>query len=139
MRGGLHNWVMACLRFALPLIFAAVGFGQAPQIQIRVDATDAPRRLIHAELHFPVKAGPLSLLYPKWIPGEHGPTGPIVDLAGLKISGNGKPISWRRDDVEIYEFHVDVPAGVSVLDVSPMRMTASVINRYLEIKGRGVL
>ena len=109
---------MACLRFVLPLIFAAVGFGQAPPIQIRVDATDAPRRLIHAELHFPVKAGPLSLLYPKWIPGEHGPTGPIVDLAGLKISGNGKPISWRRDDVEIYEFHVDVPAGVSVLDVA---------------------
>jgi uncharacterized protein (DUF58 family) len=30
-------------------------------------------------------------------------------------------------------------AGVSVLDVSPQHMTAAVVNKYLEIKGRGAL
>ncbi len=58
------------------------------------------------------------LLYPKWIPGEHGPTGPIEDLAGLKVSGNGQAVPWRRDDINIFEFHIDVPPGVSTLDVA---------------------
>lgn len=104
------------LSFLLLLPAVAV-LAQDLPIQISVDATRATRRLIHAEMHFPVKPGPLSLMYPKWIPGEHGPTGPIVDLTGLKLLGNGKPITWRRDDVEMYEFHVDVPPGVSTLDV----------------------
>ncbi len=108
---------MSPLKFAVPIFIAASVLAQTSPIQIRVDATAATRRLVKAEMHFPVTAGALSLMYPKWIPGEHGPTGPIVDLAGLKISGNGKPISWRRDDVEMYEFHVDVPAGVSTLNV----------------------
>ena len=106
------------LAFAFTLILATAAVAQVqPPIQINVDATAATRRLIHAEMHFPVKPGPLSLMYPKWIPGEHGPTGPIVDLTGLKLSGSGKPITWRRDDVEMYEFHVTIPAGVTTLDV----------------------
>ena len=60
----------------------------------------------------------MSLLYPKWIPGEHGPTGPIEDLAGIRMTANGQPVPWHRDDVEIYEFHIDVPPGVSTLDVA---------------------
>jgi predicted metalloprotease with PDZ domain len=111
---------MAGLKFRLiiPLFTAALAFSQSTPIQIHVDATDAPRRLLHATLQFPVKPGPTSLLYPKWIPGEHGPTGPIEDLAGIKITANGKPLPWRRDDVNIYEFHIDVPPGVSTLDVA---------------------
>jgi predicted metalloprotease with PDZ domain len=87
-------------------------------ITIAVDATEAPRKILHARLSIPASPGPLTLMYPKWIPGEHGPTGPITDLAGLKLSAAGKPIPWRRDDVEMYAFHIDVPPGASAIDVS---------------------
>jgi predicted metalloprotease with PDZ domain len=87
-------------------------------ITIAVDATEAPRKILHARLSIPATPGPLTLMYPKWVPGEHGPTGPITDLAGLKLSAAGKPIPWRRDDVEMYAFHIDVPAGANAIDVS---------------------
>ncbi len=111
------------IRFALPFFAAAVAFGQAPPIRlspirINVDASDAPQRLLHAKMQFPVKPGPMSLLYPKWIPGEHAPTGPIEDLAGIRMTANGKAVPWHRDDVNIFEFHIDVPQGVSTLDVA---------------------
>lgn len=88
------------------------------QITIAVDASEAPRKILHAHLSIPASPGPLTLMYPKWIPGEHGPTGPITDLAGLKLSAGGKPIPWRRDDVEMYAFHIEVPAGAAAVDVS---------------------
>jgi predicted metalloprotease with PDZ domain len=87
-------------------------------ITIALDATDAPRKILHAHLRIPAKPGPLTLLYPKWIPGEHGPTGPITDLAGLKISAGGTSVPWRRDDVEMCAFHVNVPAGADALEVA---------------------
>jgi predicted metalloprotease with PDZ domain len=65
----------------------------------------------------PAKPGAMTLLYPEWIPGEHGPTGPIANLVGLKIQGGGKSIPWKRDSVKMFAFHLDVPAGVSSLDV----------------------
>jgi predicted metalloprotease with PDZ domain len=102
----------------VPLFASASGFSQSPPIRISVDASEASRRLLHAALQFPVKPGPMSLLYPKWIPGEHGPTGPIGDLAGVRMTAGGQPVAWRRDDIDIYEFHVDVPQGVSTLDVA---------------------
>ena len=85
---------------------------------LSVDATDAARNIVHSKLTIPVKPGPMTLFYPKWIPGEHSPTGPINDLVGLKLSGGGKPIAWRRDDVEMFAFHCDIPQGVSMLDVA---------------------
>ncbi len=106
------------LRYSLPLFAAALAFAQTAPIQLRVDASDVPQRLIRATMSFPVKPGPMSLLYPKWIPGEHGPTGPIDDLAGLRFTADGKPVPWHRDDVNIYEFHLDIPPGVSTLDVA---------------------
>ena len=87
-------------------------------ITLSVDATEAPRKLFHAHMTIPVMPGALTLVYPKWIPGEHGPTGPIINLAGLKFTANGKTIPWRRDDVEMYAFHLDVPAGAKELDAS---------------------
>jgi predicted metalloprotease with PDZ domain len=87
-------------------------------ITLSVDATEAPRKLFHARMTIPVSPGPLTLVYPKWIPGEHGPTGPIVDLAGLKITAGGKTIPWRRDDVDMYAFHLEVPAGSREIDVA---------------------
>ena len=54
-----------------------------PQSCLHVDLTDAPRHLLHAHLQIPVTAGPLTLEYPQWIPGDHRPTGPIDNLAGI--------------------------------------------------------
>lgn len=87
-------------------------------IRLRVDATDAPRRLFHVQMNMAVKPGPLTLLYPQWIPGEHGPTGPIANMAGLRIQGGGQTIPWRRDSINVYAFHIEVPAGVTSLDVN---------------------
>jgi predicted metalloprotease with PDZ domain len=90
----------------------------ARPIELDVDATEAPRRLFRARLAIPVQPGPLTLVYPKWIPGEHGPTGPIGNLAGLKIEANGKLLQWQRDDVDLYAFHVIVPDGADELKVA---------------------
>ena len=87
-------------------------------ITLAVDATDAPRNLLHAKLTVPVSAGPMTLFYPKWNPGEHGPTGPIVNLSGLKVTANGQPLAWRRDDVDMYAFHIEVPQGASTLEIA---------------------
>ena len=81
-------------------------------VLLRVDATDAPRRLFHVQMTMPAKPGAMTLLYPQWIPGEHGPTGPIQNLVGLKIRGGGQTIAWKRDSVNMYAFHIDVPTGV---------------------------
>ncbi|MGO9863551.1 MAG: M61 family metallopeptidase [Terriglobales bacterium] len=92
-------------------VFAASSPAAAPTITLTVDASDAPRKIFHAQLRIPAKPGTLTLYYPKWIPGEHGPTGPITDLTGLKFTASGKTLPWRRDLQEGYEFHVEVPAG----------------------------
>jgi predicted metalloprotease with PDZ domain len=104
----------------LSLAFCSFGFAQTAQnpAHLDVDLHDAPLHIFHAKLTLPVAAGPLTLVYPKWIPGEHSPTGPITDLVGLKISANGKEIPWRRDDVDMFAFHVDVPARVNALDLT---------------------
>ncbi len=88
----------------------------AEPIQLSVDISDAPRKLLHARLVIPVKPGPLTLMYPEWIPGEHGPTGPIDNLAGLVFEGNGQRIRWTRDDVDMFAFHLTIPEGVTQLN-----------------------
>ena len=87
-------------------------------IKLEVDATDAPRRLIHVRMTMPAKPGPMTLLYPEWIPGEHSPTGPITDLVGLKIEANGQAIPWKRDSVNMFGFHITVPAGATTLNIA---------------------
>ena len=87
-------------------------------ITLTVDATEAPRKILHSREAITVHPGHLTLFYPKWIPGEHGPTGPVIDMAGLKITGSGKPISWRRDLEEMFAIHCEVPPGVDKVDVS---------------------
>jgi predicted metalloprotease with PDZ domain len=105
-----------CRVFALSLIAAPVL--RAQTIKLHVDLTDAPRNIYHAHLQIPVHAGENSLVFPKWIPGNHRPSGPIGALTGVHMEAQGHPIGWRRDDLEMYEFHVTVPAGVEMLDVS---------------------
>jgi predicted metalloprotease with PDZ domain len=102
---------------ALAMWAGAGLFAQTP-MRVRVDATDAPRRLFHVQISMPAKPGPMTLLYPQWIPGEHGPTGPIINLVGLKIRGGGQNIPWRRDSLNMFAFQITVPNGVQSLDVS---------------------
>jgi predicted metalloprotease with PDZ domain len=82
-----------------------------PNISLSVDATEAPRKIFHARLRIPATPGTLTLYYPKWIPGEHAPDGPINDLAGLKFSAGGQTLKWRRDLLDGWTINVEVPAG----------------------------
>ena len=109
--------------FAAPLfVFLAAASGRAADtaapIRLEVDAREAPRKILHAKLVIRAAPGPLTLLYPKWLPGEHGPTGPIADLAGLKITAGGRVLPWTRDAVEMYAILCDVPAGASSVEVA---------------------
>jgi predicted metalloprotease with PDZ domain len=107
----------------LPTLGFAVSSGAATSaqetkpIEIDVDMRRAPDRILHARLVMPVEPGPLTLLYPKYLPGEHGPTGPIAELAGLVIRANGKPIAWNRDSRDAFTFHIDVPANADTLEI----------------------
>jgi predicted metalloprotease with PDZ domain len=89
----------------------------AGELHLTVDATDTARRVIHVREKVTGVSGELVLLYPKWLPGTHAPEGPIDRLAGLKITANGAPVSWSRDLVSMYAFHVQPPAGVDSIDV----------------------
>lgn len=108
----------AAWTLVLPAKEVGAGHEAIPPISLRVDLTQAPRKIFHAEMTIPVKPGPLTLLYPKWIPGEHGPTGPIQNLAGLEFTVNGKRIPWKRDLVNMFAFHLQIPEGASFLHVS---------------------
>jgi predicted metalloprotease with PDZ domain len=89
-----------------------------PLITLDVDAREAARHLLHARLTIPVAPGALTLVYPKWLPGNHGPTGPVADLAGIRMSIDGKPVAWQRDSVDLYAFHLTVPDGARRLEVA---------------------
>ncbi|PYS02521.1 MAG: peptidase M61 [Acidobacteria bacterium] len=102
--------VVAVLISAVPSAFAL-------PMTLRVDATEAPRKIYHVELNIPAAPGPVTLFYPKWIPGDHAPSGPVNDLAGLSISAAGRSLIWKRDSVELFAFHIDVPQGASSVDV----------------------
>ena len=96
--------------FALPVAHA-----QKAPIQITADLSDAPRKLFHAEVDLPVTPGPLTLTTPKWIPGYHMPNGPVQEITGVVFTANGQTLAWRRDDVDLYQFHLTIPPGVSTL------------------------
>jgi len=113
----------------LSFCISVAGFGQtranrstsasepAPPTKVMVDATHAPEKILHARLEIPVVPGETKLVYPKWIPGEHGPTGPVVDLTGLQFFANGQRLTWRRDLDEMYMFHLTIPQGAKSLEV----------------------
>ncbi|WEN14234.1 peptidase M61 [Rhodanobacter sp. AS-Z3] len=130
--GARHT--LATLAAAVLLAFAAtavqaqaIGADQVPApqdtpypgtISLHVDASDTLQGIFRVHETIPVTAGPLTLLYPQWIPGDHSPSGPIAMLAGLKLSANGQPVMWKRDKYNVFAFHLDVPAGVSSLEVA---------------------
>src|SRR5579859_4655040 len=94
----------------------SVQTGENPA-RIDVDLRDAAKYIFHANISLPAKPGPMTLVYPKWIPGDHSPVGPIFDLTGLKMSAGGKEVAWTRDDVDMFAFHVDVPGGANRLEI----------------------
>lgn len=93
----------------------AMAQASAPGISLHVDLTDATRKIFRAQETIPVSAGKLRLEYPKWIPGEHSPSGTISGVTGLQISGNGQRIAWRRDLRDMFAVNLEVPAGVTEL------------------------
>jgi predicted metalloprotease with PDZ domain len=100
------------------LVLAASAAGAEETISVTVDATRTQQKLLHSHLVIPVKPGPLTLYYPKWIPGEHSPGGPIGNLTGLKFEADGKTIPWERDLLDVFTFHVEIPPGTTHLDVN---------------------
>ena len=109
-------------------------------IGLKVDVTDLERRIFSVHETIPAQSGPMTLLYPEWLPGNHAPRGPIDELAGLQISANGKRLEWSRDPLNIYAFRVLVPAGASHLDVefqftAPLTMAEGRINVTPDIVG----
>lgn len=90
----------------------------AGALKIDVDATDLAHRVFRVHETIPVSAaGPLTLLYPEWIPGHHSPTGPISQFAGLVVKANGQTLPWTRDQYNVYAFNVDVPQGATSVEV----------------------
>ncbi|HEY4050094.1 MAG TPA: M61 family peptidase [Acidobacteriaceae bacterium] len=89
---------------------------QTGRITLEVDASQIARKLISADERLPVRPGPLTLVYPKWIPGDHAPQGPITDLINLHVTANGKPIPWQRDSVDMFAFHLTVPPGTTEIE-----------------------
>jgi predicted metalloprotease with PDZ domain len=90
----------------------------AQNIKLTVDATEAAHKILHAQLEVPVTPGPMTLYYPKWMPADHSPDGPIENLVGLQFSSNGKKVAWRRDLVDMYAVNLDIPQGATALTVN---------------------
>jgi predicted metalloprotease with PDZ domain len=100
------------------LTLASRCFAGEPPIRLLVDLTDAPRNLFHSTLTIPASPGEMTLVYPKWIPGNHRPSGPIANLTGLHFRAQNQELVWHRDPVEMYSFHVTVPAGVKEIEAT---------------------
>ena len=99
-------------------------------LALTVDATEAQRKIFHSHITLPVTPGPLTLYYPQWIPGEHAPSGPVVDTAGLIFSAQGETIPWKRDPVDPYTYHLEIPSGAATLEIamdylSPVESTSA--------------
>ncbi len=97
-------------------------------IQLAIDASDTTTGAYRVTETIPVPAGhsKLTLLYPRWLPGNHGPEGPIAELVDVRFFAGGQPLNWTRDPVDVTAFHVDLPAGTSELTAkfihtSPLR------------------
>lgn len=108
----------ALRRLVLPILALAAPAGLAADLTIRVDARDVARKRLHTTLTLTARPGPLTLVYPKWMPGEHGPTGPLESMIGLEIRANGERLAWSRDPGEMYALRVVVPRGADHVDLA---------------------
>ncbi len=114
----------------LPPIPAAQAIDYPGVIRLEVDATDVARRIHTVRQTIPVSGpGPLTLLYPQWLPGKHAPRGPIEEIGGLTVTAGGERLPWLRDTVNVYAFHVEVPAGVREIVVEFQRLSPTAGNQ----------
>lgn len=129
------------LAFPSTAAVPAVGNDAYPgTIALHVDATNLAQQVFRMRLSMPARPGPMTLLYPQWAPGNHGPNIPLTQLAGLKFSAGGKPVEWTRDPVNVYAFHVTVPQGATTLEaeyqfLSPLDTTQGRITMTDDILG----
>ncbi|MGH9477298.1 MAG: M61 family metallopeptidase [Terriglobales bacterium] len=125
----------ALLLAAAPALLAQQGVGPmpapqppplpAPQdvayapgtISLLADFTNTAQRLVEVHETIPVASGKLILLYPAWIPGNHAADNPIKAVAGLVITANGQRLAWTRNSTDAFAFYLDVPDGVTSLEV----------------------
>jgi len=118
---GMRTCITA--KVAQPLSCVAIGccifsvalsaLAATPAIDLDVDTRDVQRGIQHAHETLPVAPGPLELVYPKWIQGEHAPSGPITQVTALKLSAGERALAWTRDPLDAFRFHVTVPEGVA--------------------------
>jgi predicted metalloprotease with PDZ domain len=113
----LHVGMATSQTLASPTIPLPQNTAYPGTISIEVDLTDLDRKIMPVRQTLPVQPGPLTLLYPRWIPGTHSPTGSVSRMAGLQITANGKPVEWKRDPVDVFAFHLTVPAGAALLNI----------------------
>ena len=99
-------------------LLAAPALQAAADLTVRIDARDIPRKRVHTDLTLAVKPGPIVLVFPKWIPAEHAPSGPLDSIIGLQIKANGTPLEWKRDPLDMFALAVTVPAGADHVDIS---------------------
>lgn len=97
-------------------------------ITLAIDASDTTTGAYRVTETIPVAAGisKITLLLPKWLPGNHGPDGTIAELVDVRFFANGQPLVWTRDPVDVFAFHVDVPTGAGevvakFIHTSPLR------------------
>ncbi|MFZ0498604.1 MAG: hypothetical protein WAU49_12180 [Steroidobacteraceae bacterium] len=86
-------------------------------VLLTVELPHPSQRILDVDEVMPAKPGPLTLYYPKWLPGDHSPDGPIGDMMGVEITAGGKRLAWHRDEEDMFAFHVSVPVGVNQIDV----------------------
>jgi predicted metalloprotease with PDZ domain len=101
---------------ALGVLLASAASGA--DLAIRLDARDVARKRVHSVIALAAKPGPLVLVFPKWIPGEHGPSGPLESMIGLEVRANGERLAWSRDALDMYALRVTVPPGADHLDIA---------------------
>jgi len=108
--------MLAAMTVAAQDVAAPVDQPYSGVIELKVDVTNLDQKIFRVQEHIPVKPGKMTLLYPQWLPGNHAPTGPLAQFNGLKLTAGRHALDWRRDTVNMYAFHVDVPAGVDAID-----------------------
>lgn len=109
-------------------------------IHLSVDATDLERGILAVHETMPVaKSGPMILLYPKWLPGNHAPHLFTERLGGLTITASGQKVAWRRDTVDMSAFHIEVPRGASILDISYQYLSPTTAREWPRLMSPNIL
>src|ERR1700744_1251216 len=103
---------------SVPCICQTHASGPIGPVALTVQLPNPGQQILYVDEVMPVRPGPLTLYYPKFIPGDHAPDGPVDSMMGLEITAGGKRIPWLRDEVDMFTFHLTVPAGVDRIDIS---------------------